>query len=82
MSTLEDWDDRDAALSRLRTDDVGSERIERIRARCLEALAAQRPRTRPEHLGSWRRLLEPSFAFGLSALYLAAAFEGALALFR
>ena len=75
-------DEIESGLTGLQTFDADPQRVERIRARCLAALAAQRRGERgvPERLAGWRRWLEPAVAFGLSALYLAAAVASSLAL--
>jgi hypothetical protein len=59
-----------------------AERVERIRVRCVAALAARRRRdeagcARPSYRRGW---LEPAVALGLSAIYLAAAIRTSLAL--
>jgi len=84
MTTRQTGEGIEAALSALRAHDADRERVERIRKRCLAALASQRrpaealaPRAR-----SWRGWLEPALAFGLGAVYLAAAVVRALAVYR
>jgi hypothetical protein len=67
---------------RLSVHDADPKRVERIRVRCLDVLAARRPRHaatsgRP---GGWRTWLEPAVAVGLGVLYLAEAVTRALAL--
>jgi hypothetical protein len=73
MESRESWDAIEAGLAGLRAHDVGPERAERIRARCLVALEAQRraARARPSQHSSWRGWLEPAVALGCSAAYLA-----------
>ena len=69
---------------KLRVHDADPERVERIRARCLSALAAQRRRAAagvPDAAGE-RGWLEPAVALGLGAIYLADAVARALAVFR
>ena len=84
MSDMRIWDDDEAGFSGLNTYDAAPQRVERIRARCLATLAAQagRRRHREGPLVGWRRWLVPAVAFGLSAVYLAAALGSALALLR
>jgi hypothetical protein len=84
MPVWEPWDAFDIGLGGLRTYDADPERVERIRARCLAALMAQRQKERARRLrfNAWRRRLEPALALGLSALYLAAAVSGSLALLQ
>jgi hypothetical protein len=57
--------------------------VERIRARCLAALEAQRRRAQGSSAfrAAWY-WLEPTAAFALSALYLTAAVSSSLALFH
>lgn len=84
MAIWEPGDEVDEGLRRLRVQDAPPERVERIRARCLASLEARRPR--PEAPSSraltWRDWLEPVFALGLGALYLAEAVTRALAVYR
>lgn len=92
MTTWEPGYDVDTGLAALRVHDADPERVERIRARCLWILAAQRrkgetPRARhaawipgrPKRPAGW---LEPALALGLGALYLAEAVTRALAVCR
>lgn len=74
----------ETGLAHLQTFDADPHRVERIRARCLAALEAQRRRNRgrTSFVADWRRWLEPAAALGLSALYLAAAISSSIALFR
>jgi hypothetical protein len=76
------WDVFDDELDSLPGYDASPERVERIRARCLTALAARRCATRrlPARRAAWREWLEPAFALGLGACYLAAAIGTALRL--
>jgi hypothetical protein len=81
------WESDDAvaeALSALRVHDADPERVERIRARCLAAFPSRRKNEDPRanRLATWRDWLEPAFAFGLGALYLAEAVVRALAVYR
>jgi len=81
------WESDDAvedALSALRVHDTSPERVERIRAQCLTVLASRRGRegSRAVRLAGWRGWLEPAFALGLGALYLAEAVIRALAVYR
>lgn len=71
-------------LAGLQRFDADPERIERIRARCLHALEAQNRRKGmlPANFVQWRRRLELAAAFGLSAVYLAAAVARGFALFH
>jgi len=80
----ETWDSFEAGLRGLHTHDADPGRVERIRARCLAALALerQRERARRSRFTAWRIWLEPAVACGLSALYLVAAFSSSLALLR
>jgi len=80
----ESRDEIQTGIASLQTCDADPLTVERIRARCLAALEAQRQKERAERsrLADWRRWLEPAVAFGLSALYLAAAVASSLALLR
>jgi len=84
MSTWESGDEVEEGLRALRAHDVPQERVERIRARCVAALEARRPRPEPRRprTTGWRAWLEPAFAFGLGALFLAEAVTRALAVYR
>ena len=84
MTTWEPGDDVEAGLRALRVHDADPDRIERIRDRCVAALAVRRGRSgRPvAPARDWRTWLEPAFALGLSALYLAEAVTRALAVYR
>lgn len=84
MAIGESLDELEAGLARLQAYDADPQRVERIRARCLAALEAQRRRPHgcSSFLAAWRQWLEPAAAFGLSALYLAAAVSSSLALLR
>jgi hypothetical protein len=84
MVTRTNREEINPGLSGLRTYDAGPDRVERIRARCVAALAAQRRQalSRRQRSDSWRRRLEPIVAFSLSALYLVAAFISSVALYR
>jgi len=76
------WEPDDAvaeALSALRVHDAPPERVERIRARYRSELERE---SRASRLAGWRERLEPAFAFGLGALYLAEAVVRALAVYR
>jgi len=69
---------------RLHVHDADPERVERIRVRCLDGLAARRRRhgaTRRSP-GGWRAWFEPAVAVGLGMLYLAEAVVRALAAVR
>jgi hypothetical protein len=84
MTTWEPEDAVQEELSPLRVHDAPLETAERIRARCVAALAAPRradevPREGPP---PWRTWLEPALALGLGAVYLAEAVTRALALYR
>lgn len=86
---MEPWEEAvDEGLRALRPHDVSEARAERIRARCLAALEARRPRPAPavapaEAVATgWRGWLEPAFALGLGALYLAEVAVRALAVYR
>jgi len=65
---------------RLRVYDADAARVERIRARCVSALAARAPRRRG--VRGRRSWLEPALAVGLGVLYLADAVVRALAVCR
>ena len=84
MTTWEPGDVVDEGLLALRVHDAPQERVERIRARGVAALAAAQPRLAPprSHSPGWRDWLEPAFALGLGALYLAEAVTRALAVYR
>jgi hypothetical protein len=84
MATWEPGDEVYEGLSALRAHDASPERIERIRARCVAELAARKARPAPLRslvLG-WREWLEPAFALGLGALFLAEALARSLAAYR
>ncbi len=70
-------------LKNLQIYDADPLRVERIRSRCLTALAARR---RSNEYGSfltaWRCWLEPAAALALSTPYLAAAVQSSFALLR
>ena len=72
------------SLLGLQTYDTDRNTVERIRARCLEALEIQRRTNRAEGplLTAWRKWLEPAIALGIGAFYLAMAFSSSLALLR
>lgn len=84
MTTWEPNEAVDEGLSALRAHDASPERVERIRARCVAALEARRTKDEAprEAFAGWRGWLEPAFALGLSALYLAEAVTRALAVYR
>ena len=84
MTTWEPGDVVDEGLSALRVHDASPERVERIRARCLEVLASRRQKegSRGRRLAGWRSWLEPAVALSLGALYLAEAVTRALAVYR
>jgi hypothetical protein len=83
MTTWEPVDAVDEGLSALRVHDASPEGVERIRRRCLEALArGRRAGARGGSPAEWRSWFEPAFALGLGALYLAEAVTGALAVYR
>jgi hypothetical protein len=75
MTIREQWNAFGAELEGLRSHDASPERVERIRARCLAALAARRRTTQARQVArpASRGWIEPAFAFGLGAFYLAAA---------
>jgi hypothetical protein len=83
MPTWGPGDEVDEGLRALRAHDAPPERVERVRARCLGALAMRREgavrRARP--LAGRTRWLEPALAFSLAALYLAEAVARALAVY-
>jgi hypothetical protein len=80
--TRDPWDMFADDLDSLPGYDASPERVERIRARCLAALAARRCATLrlPVRRAAWREWLAPAFALGLSACHLAAAIGTALRL--
>jgi hypothetical protein len=84
MPNREPWDEIEAGLTGLCVHDAYPERVERIRLRCVAALAAQRRRDQARRARPfiWRGWLEPAVALGLSAIYLAAAIRTSLALLR
>jgi hypothetical protein len=83
MMTWEPGDAVDEGLAALRVHDASPERVERIRARCLQALASRRERAASPRrlLAGWTSWAEPALAFGLGALYLAEAVTRALAVY-
>ncbi len=82
MAKGEFWDMSDSVLAGLRVHDASPARVERIRARCLEALEARRKKAQRPSLEIWKRWLEPAVAFSLSVVYLIAAVGSSLALLR
>ena len=84
MTSWEPVGEVEEALRALRAHDAGHERAERIRARCVAALEARRKVESPAKAPrtGWRAWLEPAFAMGLGALYLAEAIGRALAVYR
>ena len=72
------------ALAELSVHDADPERVERIQARCLAALARRRRKAanRREAIALWRNRLEVALAAGLSAFYLAGAVERTLEILR
>jgi len=84
MTTWEPEDELEEDLSALRVHDASPERVARIRARCVAALAARRKAEEaPEgREAPWRAWLEPALALGLGTLYLAEAVTRALAAYR
>jgi hypothetical protein len=84
MPTWEPVDEVDEGLRALRVHDASLERVEGIRARCVAELEARRRKEKARHEApaGWRSWLEPAFALGLSALYLAEAVTRALAVYR
>jgi hypothetical protein len=80
MSIWEPMDKAEEGPRALRTHDACPERVERVRARCVAALEAAGPR--PSRTLGWRDSLEPPFALGQGALYLAETVAGALAVYR
>jgi hypothetical protein len=76
------WEEDDAvaeALSALRVHDASPDRVERLRARYRSELERE---SRAARLAGWRERLEPAFALGLGALYLAEVVTRALAVYR
>jgi hypothetical protein len=84
MTSWEPGDEVEEALGALRVHDAGRERAERVRERCVAALQARRKVEAPVagRGKAWRAWLEPAFALGLGALYLAEAVTRALAVYR
>jgi hypothetical protein len=84
MTSWEPGGQIEAGLRALRVHDSSRERAERIRARCVAALEARgRVEAPAKPAGAvWRVWLEPAFAIGLGALYLAEAVTRALAVYR
>ncbi len=78
----EPWDRLEEVLGVLRTHDADPRRVERTRARCLAALAAQRREQQPRRppLTLWPEWLETALALGLGTFYLAVAFTSSIAL--
>ncbi len=68
-------------LRGLAVHDADPVRVERLRARCLAALTAQRPDGHRRRMAGWA-WLEPALALGPGALYVAAATANAVALLR
>ncbi len=66
----------------LGTYDVGALKAERIRARCLVALEAERAHGGRARFAARHGWLEPAAACALSALYIAVAIGSSLHLFR
>jgi hypothetical protein len=83
MTSWELGDAVDEGLSALRVHDASPERVERIRARCVEVLVSRREKgkARGRSLAGWTSWLEPALAFSLGALYLAEAVTRALAVY-
>ncbi len=80
---IEDFTDvLEPVFESLRTYDIDALKAERIRARCLVELEAQRGHSNRARFAAWQRWLEPAAAFALSALYIAAAIGSSLHLFR
>jgi hypothetical protein len=84
MESQESWEKIAAGLAGLQVYEADALRIERIRARCMAALAKQQRREclffkRFSRAWQW---LEPAVAGSLSALYLVTAFISSLALLR
>lgn len=84
MTSWEPGDAVEEGLAALRVHDASPERVERIRARCLALLVSRREEGRSfrGRLAVWRSWLEPAFALGLGALYLAEAITRAVAIYR
>jgi hypothetical protein len=84
MTTWEPGDAVEEGLAALRVHDAAPERVERIRGRCVAVLVARRGKeeARSRSRAGWRSWLEPAFALGLGALYLAEAVTRALAVYR
>jgi hypothetical protein len=84
MPSWEPGDEVEEALRALRVHDASRERAERIRARCVAVLEARRKAEAPAKAPgpAWRAWLEPAFAIGLGALYLAEAVSRTLAVYR
>jgi hypothetical protein len=75
MVMQESWNDVGGGLAGLSAHDADPERVERIRVRCLATLTAQRRRAEARSAGRarWGGWIEPTFALGCGAAYLAAA---------
>jgi fatty acid desaturase len=84
MTSWEPGDEVEEALRALRVHDAGRERAERTRVRCVAVLEARRKAEAAARGrgATWRAWLEPAFAMGLGALYLAEAIGRALAVYR
>ncbi len=80
MTSWEPGDEVEEALRALRAHDAGRERAERIRSACVAVLGARQKAESPAKAPrtGWRAWLEPAFAMGLGALYLAEAVSRAL----
>lgn len=84
MTSWDPGDEVERALHALRVHDAGRDHAERTRARCVAALEARRrAEAPPEASGpAWRAWLEPAFALGLGALFLAEAVGRTLSVYR
>ena len=84
MKIDNEWNQLEAGLAGLHRYDADPAAIERIRVRCLVALAAhaRRGKIGSSCLSAWHKWFEPLVAFGLSAFYLVTAIGNSLALLR
>ena len=78
------FDDLESGLRTLGLYDARPEYVDRVRARCLKALAASRRRARPgsELTSGQAGWIEPVAVLGVGFLYVAAAVQASLVLLR
>jgi len=78
------FDDLESRLRTLGLHDARPECVDRVRARCLTALAASRRRTEPGRrlINGQAGWIEPAAVLGVGFLYVAAAVQASLVLLR